>query len=60
LGEKKGKAQPVGVEARASFYRAFGMVPDVQEQLEDYYDSLNFGFDPGTFHTNVPVTTLLC
>jgi len=60
LGEKKGKARPVGVEARASFYRAFGMVPDVQEQLEEYYDSLNFGYDPGTFHTNIPVTTLLC
>jgi len=29
-------------EARVSFYRAFGIMPDMQVELEKYYDSIDF------------------
>lgn len=36
-----GRVAPVTPEARVSFARAFGIVPDLQEALERYYDALD-------------------
>lgn len=47
--EKMGKLKVphVGItdDARVSFYQAFGIMPDVQKDLERYFDSLVIGYD---------------
>ncbi len=40
---------PVSPEARASFYTAFGVTPDYQVALEEYYDS--FSIQPSAIET---------
>jgi hypothetical protein len=40
-------ASPITPEARCSFWEAFGVTPDEQEQYETYYDSLVIEMDRG-------------
>lgn len=40
-------AGPITPEARCSFWSAFGVTPDEQEQLEMYYDSININLVRG-------------
>jgi len=42
------RAEAVTDEARASFYAAFGITPDYQLALEDYYDRIEIGPWDGT------------
>jgi len=37
------KSCKVSAECRVSFYKAFGILPDMQEALEEHYSSLSFG-----------------
>lgn len=39
---------PVSPEARASFWLAYGMAPDEQEALEEYYDNVKLSLTPPT------------
>ncbi len=39
---------PVSPEARASFWSAYGIAPDEQEALEEYYDNVKLSFAPPT------------
>lgn len=44
------KAAPVSPEARSSFYFAFGVTPDEQLALEEYYDSMLVSRSYGEWH----------
>lgn len=44
----KAKSEAITPEARASFYLAFGVTPDYQIALEDYYDKMEIGGYTGT------------
>lgn len=39
-------------ETRLSYYRAFGIAPDTQKLIEEYYESLNLDFGAGVVDVN--------
>lgn len=50
------------VEARVSFWRAFGIAPDDQTAIEEYYSGVHPGYDPGPvvkFKTATEITNTI-